>query len=159
MELGLTAGGGFFSYRPCVFASCSQIPLTQTASSYYRSANLEFSTTPTTDLTRAPTSWGLVVRLFRSRRIDHLAVCTPGVILEAVTTSVFPTCGAIPPTPPFVILHIALTCFRHSYLLFKLRIDLPHMYRRIVLRRHRSYYVFFSSHIGIYCIVLAITSI
>ena len=50
--------------RPSVFASCSQIPLTQTAPSNSRSANLEFSMAPTTDLTRAPTSC-LVVRLFR----------------------------------------------------------------------------------------------
>jgi len=117
--------------RACVFASCSQIPLTQTAPSHCRSANLEFSTAPTTDLTRAPTSWGLAVGLFRSRRIDHPAVRIPGIILEAVTTSVFPTCGAIPPTPPFVILYIALTCFRHSYLLFKIA-HRPYMYRRIV---------------------------
>ena len=121
--------------------------------SHCRSANLEFSTAPTTDLTRAPTSWGLVVRPFRSRRTDHLAVRTPGVILEAVTTSVFPTSGAIPPTPPLVILHIALTMLSSFYLLFIMRIDLTaciaELFQDVIAP---TMFFFPSFHIGIlYC--------
>jgi len=109
-----------------------------------RTANLEFSTAPTTDLTRAPSSWGQVVRPFRSRRSDHLVVRIPGVILEAVTTSLSRPPAPYPPHT-FVILHIALTCF-HQSISYLMRIDLTTCIRKIVQDRHAlnfiHYYVF-----------------
>jgi hypothetical protein len=103
-----------------VFASCSQILLSQTAPSHYRSANLEFSTAPTTDLTRAPTSWGLVIRLFLSRRIDHFGRahtrCHPG---GSYDLSVLPLRRHTPHPALRHLAHRSESCFRHSYLLFK----------------------------------------
>lgn len=75
---------------------------------------------------------------------------TPGVILEAVTTSV----SRIPasyPIPPFVILHIALaSCFRHS-ISYLMRIDLPPMYHRIVQARTMFFLLFSHWNIVVYC--------
>lgn len=85
--------------RACVF----RFLFTNTrASAGLRTSSL--ARRPSTDLTRAPSSWGQVVRLFRSWPSDHPTVRIPGVILEAVTTALYS-----PHTPPpFVILHLAL---------------------------------------------------
>ena len=149
MELGLTAGGGFL--QACVFASCSQIPSVKRRQAIAGLRTSSLARPPTTDLSRAPTSWGLAVRHFSLKaKIDHPAVRTPGVILEAVTTSV----SRIPasyPIPPFVILHIALaSCFRHS-ISYLMRIELPPMYHRIVQARTMFFFVVFTLE---YCSVL-----
>ena len=103
-----------------------------------------------------PRHGGPVVRLSRSRRVDHPAVRIPGVILEAVTTSVFPTCGT--PYPPNPRPSSSLAPRSDMLSLFKSRID-PYTHVSQNCPGRPSFLLCFFFLIGIYCIVLAITSI
>jgi len=146
VELGLTDGRGFF--QTCVFASCSQIPSVRRrrTSAGLRTSSLARRPRP---ISPVPPRHGVkVVRPFRSKSSDHPAVRIPGVVLEAVTTSVIR-----PPAPCSPLFSssctLALTCFESLYPLFNAHRPY-HMYRRIVQdvitcsRLEFHYYVFFS---------------